>query len=184
MVNLDIKYHPSEKVLYLSCAPIHNRLQWGPGFLNYNHTYKLDESNPQDYIGMYDLKTEQFSVLTPNTYPLHGRGLSTHGIDVVDNKDGSATLYLVNHGPNPEQDPLHPTIESVEVYKAYPGKKTMTYERTFENDDVMLALNAVSADGRGGIYFTNDKPNRHHRKYIVSRIIFSIMIYSFNKNHL
>ena len=60
----------------------------------------------------------------------------------------------------------------------------MTYERTFENDDVMLALNAVSADGRGGIYFTNDKPNRHHRKYIVSRIIFSIMIYSFNKNHL
>ncbi|TIC05200.1 hypothetical protein E3Q16_02381 [Wallemia mellicola] len=154
----DIRYHPSGNALYLSCAPVESRLLWGPG----HGVYK--EQTNEDFIGKYDLATNKFSKMSMNTLP--EGGLGTHGIDVVDNSDGSATIYLVNHAKNELGGPDFPTTETVEVYKTDKSSNKLTHVRSFNDQNVMYALNAVASDGKGGIYFTNDKPTRVWRGLI------------------
>lgn len=150
-VHSDIRYHESGNNLYLSCAPVDSRLLWGPGHAVYK------EHTNDDYIAKYDLDTGVFTKMVMDTLP--EGGLGTHGIDVVDNADGSATIYLVNHARNYNGDEKSPTVETVEVYKTGSSNK-LTHLKTFNDQNVMYALNAVAADGKGGIYFTNDKPTR------------------------
>ncbi len=152
---LELVLHKPSGFVYMACSTPKHRRDWFPPANRINVTGKA----LSDYVAVFDPSTSKITKLGATDFKYH-RGLSVHGMDVVQSKERPSELlvYLINH-----RDPLKPqrveevgTDSVVEVFMTSPGQNEMKYLATFKDPAIATPHDVVGTGDDSSFYFTND----------------------------
>ncbi|TFK25229.1 calcium-dependent phosphotriesterase [Coprinopsis marcescibilis] len=147
--------HQASGLVYLACSTPESRVHWLPATRHLNAV----GAKRDDYVAIYDPKTQKVTKLTFEGFP-SARGFSSHGMDVVTSSDdpNQLWLYLINHRAPLEGDATKIGADSsIEIFKGTLGGSTLDYIQTVEDPETIITPNDLigSPDGKS-FYVTND----------------------------
>ncbi|KAF8664369.1 hypothetical protein AX16_000741 [Volvariella volvacea WC 439] len=149
-----IVLHQPSGTLYLACSTPSNRRHWMPAGGHFNVT-----GAGRDYLATYDPTTQAVHRLKIVDFKNADRGLSVHGMDVVQSSTDPQKLfvYLINHRVPIDQDPHLVGADSViEIFEAQVGSQTLSHLRTIEDPAIITPNDVVGSPDGQSFYFTND----------------------------
>jgi arylesterase / paraoxonase len=139
----------------MACSTQESRPHWLPSVGRLNATGK----SSTDYVAVFDPEAEKITRLKVPSFK-YPRGLSVHGMDVVQSKQYPEQLliYLINH-----REPLAPADARdigadsvVEIFRTSIGSEEMEYVTTFKDPVIATPNDVVAGDEDLSFYFTND----------------------------
>lgn len=139
----------------MACSTQASRTHWIPTVNRLNATGK----STQDYVATFNPYTNTVTKLKTIGYKFP-RGLSVHGMDVVESKEHpeDLLLYMVNH-----REPMAPKRAEeegqdsvIEVFRSRPEMNEIHYIATFKDPVISTPNDIVAGDEEMSFYFTND----------------------------
>ena len=129
----------------MACSTQSSRMHWLPTDNRLNATGK----SSQDYVAVFNPSTEKVTVLKTIGYKF-GRGLSVHGMDVVESRERPADLllYMVNHrapfAPKRAEEEGQDSV--IEVFRTRPGMEEIHYVATVKDPVISTPNDIVAGD--------------------------------------
>ncbi|KAI5123880.1 hypothetical protein M0805_005697 [Coniferiporia weirii] len=149
-----VVHEPTGRV-YMACSTQQSRTHWLPAANRLNATGK----SSADYVAVFDPATSKVTRLRTQGFKFH-RGLSVHGMDVVQSKlhPRDLLIYLINHRePMPPKTAWEEGQDSVvEIFRTRPGSDEMHYVATFKDPVISTPNDIVATGDDKSFFFTND----------------------------
>ena len=156
MVNRsELVLHQPTGHLYMACSTQESRRHWIPTTNRLNATGK----SIVDYVAVFDPVASKISRLQTQGFKFH-RGLSFHGMDVIQSKQhpSELILYLINH-----KEPMPPAKAEavgadsvIEIFRTKTGSGEINYVTTFKDPVIATPNDIVSTGDDESFYFVND----------------------------